>query len=622
MAKSEATLLLKIKAVGEEALSRTSDLLGGIGKLAAVGFAAAVGAAAGAVAAYKESEAATNALNQSLIQQGVYSKDLKEKYAAMGAELQRKTKFDDDAATSAQAVLQGYLKELQITPQLMKATADLATAKGIDLASAATLVGKSIGTSTNALGREGIELDKNATSSQKLALVTEALNGKFGGQAEAAAQGLGSLDQMKNALGNLAEAAGGRLAPMVTLVAQAITSFANELLSNQTVVNGFTSVIQGMAQGGVIVKNIFMGVGEVIKNVFGAQITAITQLMDGNFKQAYESMRGGFSAAADGIVARNATMKEEMTAVDAAFANQKVAEDEADIARITASETRKAEIHTLSNEQKLAAQEALLLAQQEKQKKYDAQIDAIFAARDQAEIQRLTFQEQFKTNKKLLELNAQIAAEQNQTKKLELESQKRKLIDEEFTKFRRDQMTTLEKLEDTMQSKSVQTFEKGMNALVKLQNSKSKELAAIGKAAALASISIETAKGATAAYASLAGIPIVGPALGAVAAAAVIAYGAEQFAAASGVNLAEGGIVRATTGGVNATIGEGGRDEAVIPLEDGDSPIGGGNKIYLTVYGGLLGDEIQAKEFAIAVDRELLRLRQTNQSLAFDEGII
>jgi len=46
-----------------------------------------------------------------------------------------------------------------------------------------------------------------------------------------------------------------------------------------------------------------------------------------------------------------------------------------------------------------------------------------------------------------------------------------------------------------------------------------------GKIAAIAQTTIETYKGATAAYASLAGIPIVGPALGAVAAGAAVAAG-------------------------------------------------------------------------------------------------
>jgi uncharacterized protein YukE len=52
-----------------------------------------------------------------------------------------------------------------------------------------------------------------------------------------------------------------------------------------------------------------------------------------------------------------------------------------------------------------------------------------------------------------------------------------------------------------------------------------------GKAAAIAQTTIETYKGATAAYASLAGVPIVGPGLGAIAAAAALAAGFKNIQA-------------------------------------------------------------------------------------------
>ena len=78
------------------------------------------------------------------------------------------------------------------------------------------------------------------------------------------------------------------------------------------------------------------------------------------------------------------------------------------------------------------------------------------------------------------------------------------------------------------------------NELVALQNSKHKELAAIGKAAAIFQITTDTARGAMSAYASLAPIPIVGPALGAAAAAAVIAYGVERLSSATSASFAVG----------------------------------------------------------------------------------
>lgn len=48
---------------------------------------------------------------------------------------------------------------------------------------------------------------------------------------------------------------------------------------------------------------------------------------------------------------------------------------------------------------------------------------------------------------------------------------------------------------------------------------------------------------------------------------------------------------------------------------------GGGNVININVNGGLMGDESQAREFAKAIDSELLKLRRENQSLVFDQAI-
>lgn len=70
-----------------------------------------------------------------------------------------------------------------------------------------------------------------------------------------------------------------------------------------------------------------------------------------------------------------------------------------------------------------------------------------------------------------------------------------------------------------------------------LQHSKSKEMAAIGKAAAVAGATIATYDAATKAYSSLAGIPIVGPALGAAAAAAAIAAGLSNVSRIAGVDI-------------------------------------------------------------------------------------
>jgi hypothetical protein len=90
-------------------------------------------------------------------------------------------------------------------------------------------------------------------------------------------------------------------------------------------------------------------------------------------------------------------------------------------------------------------------------------------------------------------------------------------------------------------SQEVQNTKGAADQLVQLQNSKNSTLKSIGKAAALSQIAIDTARGAMAAYASLQYIPFIGPFLGAAAAAAVIAYGAERTA--NVISAQEGGII-------------------------------------------------------------------------------
>lgn len=80
------------------------------------------------------------------------------------------------------------------------------------------------------------------------------------------------------------------------------------------------------------------------------------------------------------------------------------------------------------------------------------------------------------------------------------------------------------------------------NRLTQLQTARWKEMRAIGKAAAIIQIGMDTAKGAVSAYAAMAWIPLCGPALGIAAAAALITFGGMQAAKVAGL-FQQGGIV-------------------------------------------------------------------------------
>lgn len=130
-------------------------------------------------------------------------------------------------------------------------------------------------------------------------------------------------------------------------------------------------------------------------------------------------------------------------------------------------------------------------------------------------------------------------------------------------KFTKDEIkhgTDIAKSKRFFASEEIQNAKSTSSQLVGLTRSKNAQVKAIGKAASLTQIGIKTAEGAISAYSSLAGIPYVGPFLGAAAAAAVIAYGGEQ---ASGVLSAQqGGIVPEGQGGS--------RDRVPALLEPGE----------------------------------------------------
>lgn len=86
------------------------------------------------------------------------------------------------------------------------------------------------------------------------------------------------------------------------------------------------------------------------------------------------------------------------------------------------------------------------------------------------------------------------------------------------------------------------------------------------KSIAIAETIISTYRGAQDSYSSLAGIPIVGPALGTAAAAVAVAAGMVRVSKIQAME--SGGFVPGSPSGVYANVGEKGRDEAVIPLEN------------------------------------------------------
>jgi len=215
------------KAQGE--LGGVSGAIGKMGKAVGIASTAYFGAK-GLIAGFSsiitlagEQEQAEKKLEVAL---GKTSKSLLDQATA----LQKMTTFGDEAIIGVQASIGAFIKNEEQIKKATSATLDIAVAMGMDLKSAGDLVAKTLGSSTNAMSRYGIEVKGAVGSTERLESLTGNVARLFGGQASAQAETLaGSIEQMKNAIGDAGEALGAVLAPAIVGIANVVTSFANGL---------------------------------------------------------------------------------------------------------------------------------------------------------------------------------------------------------------------------------------------------------------------------------------------------------------------------------------------------------------------------------------------------------
>jgi chemotaxis protein histidine kinase CheA len=133
-----------------------------------------------------------------------------------------------------------------------------------------------------------------------------------------------------------------------------------------------------------------------------------------------------------------------------------------------------------------------------------------------------------------------------------------------------DKITTKAKLkfEEQTWAERAKTSQAGLSALASIQRTGSKEAFEIGKAASIAQALVSIPSTAIKAYESLAGIPYVGPALGAAAAAAAIAAGTariNQIRSTKFQAFADGGLVEGGIKGVDSVPAMLTPGEVVVP---------------------------------------------------------
>lgn len=195
-------------------------------------------------------------------------KDIQERLMRQASQIQSRSLFGDEVVVEQQAFLAALgLTEAQITATI-EAAVQLSAALGIDLTSAVRNLAKTYSGMTGELG-EIIPALRNLTAEElKAGEAIEYVNENYKGFAEAAADtGAGSLVQLKNKLGDLAEKIGTALLPILERLVPIL----------EKIVDFFTNLPPAAQNGIVWIGLIVAAIGPLI-NTVGTLATSISTL--------------------------------------------------------------------------------------------------------------------------------------------------------------------------------------------------------------------------------------------------------------------------------------------------------------------------------------------------------
>ena len=428
--------------------------------------------------------------------------------------LQQVTMFGDETIIEAQA---------------------LAAAKGFDLVAAADLVSKTLGSSTNALTRYGIQVTGAVGSTERLTSLTENIAAVFGGQAAAQAKTLaGTMQQLKNAFGDLQETMMSEFAEeLITSsknVKNWIDSINTSLKLNQ--INAFISsaAYEALADAAKIANL------EAKKGLLETQI--LLEQNPGLLKQVWDAWQIGSDAVNNAIMTPMVGMNNI----------------------IGLTELWKSGTDALK----------------ESWENLPAAINA-------AELEKL--------NEDLDATNAEIEILQTGIDNTNdgLKDQGKDVVDldaiwKNFIKTRKEAFELTQR-----QEIAEKRYTNKLISDLKLAGKEMKAFKVVWKAAAISKAVVDTYEGAGAAYKALAGIPIIGPALGIAAEVAAIAAG---MARVKEIKKAQYGADFVTSGPQLMMVGEAGAEQvSVTPLEGPNTEGPQGRQLTINVTGNVMTDE-------------------------------
>jgi len=527
---------------------------------------------------------------------------------------------------------------------------DLSQALGIDLQAATTLVAKAANGNVSAFGRYGIEIQKGATDAETFANTLEKLNAQFGG---AAASKLNTTAGAVTALGNAYEKS---IEPLGDLIIQnpIVTATINEvkdglLALSESVFKNKDSLIE-LVQDGIlftvassqVLLDALDGITVVTKGLFNTLVlgaNVITLGLVEPFKLAYDAVLlllqnlplvgSAFEGLQNPLQGLSDSLKNDVVA---SFEDLKNSADDnvfrqlsdgasefadniilgAERIKLANNEIKNSNRSILDDQDALNDEQLAKIAEFESQKRLLQEQFAIENRALNAELNEIGIQDEFARgeasiqrilDQKLAENQATLQAEIDKNKGLndqrlinaanEKAAAAKQLADQKaFNQSR----VALERLNNDSFLRERSTF---LNTVATLSNAKSKELAAIGKAAAIVNATI-AGKEAIATSFSF-GSRIGGPPLGFTFAGIAAAASASQIASIAGVQFENGGVV----GGANG--GSVGPDNRQATIRDGEMVLNADqqkNLMEMLNNGGSTGDiviQVDGRTIARAV---------------------
>lgn len=548
------------------------------------------------IQAYLEHARAVNMLEASFKAVGYTSAQAMKQAKAFASEMQGLTGIADEAFLNAQRLLANYGVVGAKAQESIRAAYALSVGVGMDFESSLLQIAKAAAGSTSSLSRYGIVLDDSVKSGEKFDAVLAQINSRFGAAAQAAMDDtITKTKALKEEWGDFKELVGKELEPLFRKLIDYSREFVSglgELFGEKT---GQKKYAENLRRIGELQKEI----NDADEQAFKYEVEHSEKLAKINWNivnKKQEARYQEIKALEEENVLLIKQFDEQLKTTSeqrkqaeqqekqVTLKRQEKAQQEA-IKKAT-EETAKAQDESLKRQQKVLDNLGLSTSkdlrgwgkasQTSEQTPTDLEIGAGGANQLAGASDSMAQYQQERDNLNWLYLEKKYYIEE-EIKDQELKQEALLNLENQFAQQKL--------INDKNQAKARQQVYASMwNALTGLASSSNKKVAAIGKVASVAQATMSMFTGAAKA------LELPFPAnLAAV--ATVLAQGAMLVEQIQSVKLAKGGLVKAVTGGVNTIIGEGGSDEAVLPLDNttamrrigdaiGDAGgVGGGNVV-------------------------------------------